>query len=90
MMKECRERHVEEREIVDSRSVNFSILGQHVSIMVVDSIFTTLNVDDDTNIFSLLALLRASLMDLISDGHLPFIVIVEAIFCTSHQLLALS
>ena len=55
MMREWRERHVDEREIVDSRSVNFSIVGQHVSIMVVDSIAMTLNVDDGTNIFSLIA-----------------------------------
>ena len=58
MMREWRERHVDEREIVDSRSVNFSIVGQHVSIMVVGSIAMTLNGDDDTNIFSLLVLLR--------------------------------
>ena len=38
MRREWRERHVEDREIVDSRSVNVSIVTQHVSSMVVDSI----------------------------------------------------
>jgi hypothetical protein len=38
MRREWRERQVDEREIVDSRSVNVSIVGQHVSMAVVDDI----------------------------------------------------
>jgi len=35
MRREWSERHVEERVMVDSRSVNVSIVDQHVSIAVV-------------------------------------------------------
>eukprot|EP00984_Skeletonema_dohrnii_P015933 scaffold6994_cov145-Skeletonema_dohrnii-CCMP3373.AAC.7 len=40
MMREWRERHVEERDMADSRSMNVSIVGQHISIAAVGIMMT--------------------------------------------------